>query len=63
MKLIRTLSRKVADFQAAVFLSLFFFLLAPIFALILKFTQKEDTPTWTPWGIPSDTLDDVRKQY
>ena len=63
MKLIRSFANKIADFQAAVFLSLFFFLLTPIFALVLKLTQKEDKPTWIPWCIPSDTLGDLRKQY
>lgn len=63
MKLIKTFARKIADFQAVIVLSLFFFLLAPIFALVVKLIQKEDKPTWTPWDIPSDTLDDVRRQY
>lgn len=63
MKLIKAVTRKIADFQAVIVLSLFFFLLVPIFALVVKFIQKEDKLTWTPWDIPSDTLDDVRRQY
>lgn len=63
MKLIRSFAWKIADFQATVFLSLCFFLLAPIFALIVKSTQKEGEPTWSSWDMPSDTLDEVGKQY
>lgn len=63
MKLIKAFLKKIADFQAGVFLSLFFFLLVPVFALIVKKTQKKEELTWSPWDIPSDTLDDARKQY
>ncbi len=63
MKLIRSFARKIADFQAIVLLSLCFFLLAPVFALIVKSSRKEDNPSWTSWDNHSDTLDDVRKQY
>lgn len=63
LKLLKFVGKKMADFQSAVFLSLCFFLLAPIFALTAKLTEKKDKLTWIPWNIPSDTLDDVRRQY
>lgn len=63
MKQIKAFARKIADFQAGVFLSLFFFLLVPVFALIVKNKRKKETSTWSHWDIPSDTLNDVRKQY
>lgn len=63
MKLIRTFSRKIADFQATVFLTLCFFLLVPLFALIAKSSRKADKPIWTSWDMLSDTLDDIRRQY
>lgn len=63
MKQIKAFLRKIADFQASIILSLFFFLLTPIFALIVKNKQKKEASTWSHWDIPSDTLDDVRKQY
>lgn len=63
MKLIRSFTKKMADFQATIFLSLCFFLLVPIFALIVKSSKKRDKLIWTSWDMPSDTLDDVRRQY
>lgn len=63
MKQIKAFARKIADFQASIILSLFFFILTPIFALIVKNKRKKETSTWLHWDIPSDTLDDVRKQY
>lgn len=63
LKLLKFVGKKMADFQAALFLSLCFFLLAPILALIVRLAGKENKSTWIPWNMPSDTLDDVRRQY
>ena len=63
MKLIKSFSKKVADFQAFIILSIAFFILGPVFSLILKRGKKEEKLSWNEWSMPSDTISQLKKQY
>ena len=63
MKLIKSISKKIGDFQAKVILTVCFFLVAPFFVFFVKNRQKENQISWTLWATPSDTIDDLRRQY
>lgn len=64
----KAFGHKVADFQARVLLTFFYFvLLLPVGMLVrlcadnLKI-KPSSVVSWTPWMIKADTLEDVRNQ-
>lgn len=61
----KSFSKKISDIQAFIILSVFFFILIPIFSLILKTKRKEieEELSWKKWSTPSDTIAQVKNQY
>lgn len=60
MKQLKFLSKKLADFQAKIILSVVFIIFVPFFFLMVK--QTEDKK-WQKWQNSSDILDDLRRQF
>ncbi len=66
MKYFKKISKKIADFQSKVILTLVFFIILPPFALISKALSKKSKfrgSNWSLWDLKSDSLEDVKKQY
>lgn len=64
MKLfIKKLSLKLAEYQARLILSLIYFIVTPLFAVIFKLTRPKSKDGWVRWKIRSDSLDDLKKQF
>lgn len=60
----KKVSKKIADVQSFILLSLLFFLIAPIFSLIVRSTNKQERKKgWKKWTMPSDTIEHLRKQF
>ncbi len=62
MKSFKKLAEKVAIFQGKLILFLIYFTIAPIFALIVKISQKDNDSVWHKWNPKQDTLEDLKKQ-
>lgn len=63
MKSFKKLAEKIAIIQGKLILFLIYFTIAPIFAFIVKISQKENDSIWHPWHPNQDTINDLKKQY
>lgn len=63
MKRLKAISKKIGDVQAFVLLSVIYFILVPVFALVLKTKEKAGKLSWDKWSMPSDTISELKKQY
>ncbi len=60
----QSFSRRLAGFQAVVVLSLVYWLVVSWMAGLWRlFGKKSVSADWSRWSIPSDSLDDLRRQY
>lgn len=63
MRLLKKFSKKLADIQAFIILSVIYFTVASIFSLIMKHKENKEKFSWEKWTIPSNTIEEVRRQY
>lgn len=62
MKFIKKVAEKIANIQAWLLLTVIYFTILPIFALLLSLQKKRLKSGWLKWRIKSDTLQDLQKQ-
>lgn len=60
---LRSLSLKIADIEAKIFLFLVYWFFIPPLALFFKKKLPAKNSLWSSWTIKSETLEDLKKQF
>lgn len=66
LRILRQFSKKIAQIQAFLILTMLYFIVLPFFAFLFKILKGEiynDRNTWESWKFKAETIHDLKKQF
>ena len=66
LHIFRQFSKKIAQIQAFLILTMLYFIVLPFFALLFKIFKGEiysNRNTWKSWKFKAETIHDLKKQF